>query len=79
MLPRANVTKALLAQLKNLREKHQQFRTHVKSAEAAVRAREEEVRKQNAALTQRVVELEKQLEQERGKNQVVSSVIYTRA
>lgn len=58
-----DITRALVAELTALRERHVQFQTRVKAANEAARARDEEARKQNAILTERIVELERELKQ----------------
>ena len=55
------ITKALVAELKALRDRHIQFQTRVKAANEAARTRDEEARKQNTSLTERIIELEKEL------------------
>ena len=59
--PTTEITRALLAELKALREKHQEFQTRVKAADKTAREWDEEARKQNGALTLRITELEKQV------------------
>ena len=56
-----DITRALVNELKTLREKHQQFQTRVKAADKAARARDEQARKENAILTQRITGLEDEL------------------
>ena len=58
----SDITTALLAQLKALRDKHLQFQARVKSADQAVRERDEETRTQITILTERIATLEKELE-----------------
>lgn len=62
-IPGPDITKALVAELKALRDRHTQFQTRVKAATKAAHTRDEEARKQNAILTQRVIELEAELKQ----------------
>ena len=57
-VPSPDVTKALVAELKALKEKHLQFQTRVNVADRAARTRDEETRKQNTALAQRIEGLE---------------------
>ena len=59
----ADISKALLTELKALREKHQQFQTRVKAAEKAARTRDEQARKQNEILMQRVLDLKNDLKE----------------
>ena len=68
-----DITKVLVAELKALRDRHTQFQTRVKAANKAARARDEEARKQNAILTQRVIELETELKQAKGSLEVCLS------
>ena len=56
-----NITKALLSELKALRERYVQFQTRIEAANEAARSGDEEARKQNALLTERIIELEKEL------------------
>ena len=58
-----DITKALVAELKALRERHLEFQTRVKAADKAARARDEAARKENATLIQRIVSLEGELKQ----------------
>ena len=58
-----DITKALVTELRELRERYIQFQTRVKAANEAARSRDEEARKQNAILTERIVELEKDLKE----------------
>ena len=60
-LSNPDITKALVAELKALRERHIHFQTRVKAANEAARTRDEEARKQNALLAERIIELEKEL------------------
>ena len=60
-----DITKVLVAELKALRERHIQFHTRVKVANEAARARDEEARKQNTILTERIIELERELKHAR--------------
>ena len=57
-----DISKALLSELKALREKHQQFQTRVKAAEKAARTRDEQARKQNEILMQRVLDLKEAID-----------------
>ena len=56
-----DVIKALLTELKTLKGRYGQFQARVKIENAAARARDEEARKQNTVLTQRITELEGEL------------------
>ena len=58
-----DITKALVAELKALRERHLEFQTRVKAADKAARACDEAARKENATLIQRIVSLEGELKQ----------------
>ena len=60
-VPSPDITKALLAELKTLREKHAQFQARVKTADNAARARDDEARKKIKVLMQRIVLLENDL------------------
>ena len=68
-----DITKALVAELKALRDRHIQFRTRVKAASEVARARDEEARKQNVILTQRITELERELKQAKESIEVCAS------
>ena len=70
----SDITTALLAQLKALRDKHLQFQARVKSADQAVRERDEETRTQITILTERIVTLEKELEQAKNWIEVRASI-----
>ena len=59
------VTRALVAELKSLREKHLQFQARVKEADKAARVRDEETRKKNEFLTERIIGLENDLDRAR--------------
>ena len=59
--PSSDITKALVCELKTLRERHTQLQSRVKAVNEAARARDEEARKQNALLTERIISLEKEL------------------
>ena len=59
----ADITNALVNELKALRDKQLQFQARVKTANEAARVRDEEAQKQNAILIQRIVELENELKQ----------------
>ena len=52
---------ALGSELKTFRERHLQFQTRITAANEAARTRDEEARKQNSRLTERIIELEKVL------------------
>ena len=58
-----DITKALIAELEALGERHLQFQTRVEAANEAACASDEEARKQNAILTERIIELERELKQ----------------
>ena len=58
-----DITKALVAELKALRDRHIQFQTRVKAANEAARERDTEARNQNNILTERIVKLERELKQ----------------
>ena len=60
-----DITKALVAELKVLRDRHLQLQTRAKAANEATRVRDEEARAQNALLTQRITGLETELKQAR--------------
>ena len=56
-----DITTALVAELKALKERHIQFQTRLKAANEAARTRDEEARKQNAILSERIIKLESEL------------------
>ena len=57
------ITKAIVAELKALRDRYIQFQTRVKAANETARARDEEAQKQNAILKERIASLETDLKQ----------------
>ena len=63
--PGPDISKTLLTELEALRDRHVQFQTRVKVANDAARTRDEEARKQNVMLTERIITLEKELKQAR--------------
>ena len=58
-----DITTALVTQLNALRDKHLRFRSRVRVASKAAHERDEESRKQNKILTDRIVALEGELNQ----------------
>ena len=70
MVPGPGIAKALLDELKTLRDRHVQFHTRVKAATETALARDEEVRKQNAVLKQRIIALESELKEAKGSIEV---------
>ena len=68
-----DITKALIAELKALRDRHIQFQTRVKAASEVARARDEEARKQNVILTERITALERELKQAKESIEVCAS------
>ena len=59
-----------MLELEQLRDKYLQFQTRVKTADEAARARDDETRKQNVDLKQRVAGLEIELNQAKESIQV---------
>ena len=62
-VPTPDITKALVAELEQLRDKYRQLQSRVRTADEAARDRDESARKQNAVLTQRITGLEIELSQ----------------
>ena len=60
-----DITKILVLELEQLLDKYKKYQTRVKTADEAARARDEESRKQNATLTERILGLEIELNQAR--------------
>ena len=60
-----DITKAVVLELEQLRDKYLQFRTRVKTADEAARAQDEETCKQNVELKQHIAGLEVELNKAR--------------
>ena len=74
--PSPDITKALLAELKALSERHAQFQKRVKAANETALARDQEARKQNVILTERIIGLERELKQAKESIEVYSISVY---
>ena len=72
-VPTPDITKALVLELEQLRDKYLQLQTRVKTANETARARDEQTRKQNVDLKQRVVGLEIELSQAKESIQVLQA------
>ena len=60
-VPTLDFTKALVNELKTLRDRYIQFQTRVKVANSSARARDEDARRQNAILAEKISVLESEL------------------
>ena len=75
MAPSIDFLDIFLAELRKLREKHTHFKARIKSANEAARECDEEARKQNTALKERIVSLENQLKQSKEAIEVTAAII----